>query len=375
MTRLRGIACAAALMLGCGPSINLADRPRFNNGSNHLTLAIYDAFTGAAIEGATVRMQVGPYLMEASSEGNLYNLSQIPQGTFPISIERADYLGFQGVADPTVLTSNAQLNGPSSMVFQTRSVLLYPERMVASDVTVRVFEKENGAAVASGTVIAQLVTAGTNFVAFTGGTQLSGSVTLRPSVMVGQIGAGGTAVLAKDQLILGAQYRIGTYGAVDAANRFLSPLTNITHTVSTDFPQINLFLGPPATTPVALSATNETGGEQPVLSVVFPYPIEVCSNAASHSWSTSSADTNLNGVRAKPASANPVTVGINSGTLTLTPEFGVGFDAFDPGDNLSITFSGIQVKVVGASGCTSLGSVKLRDSASNVSATYTHNIP
>lgn len=366
MKHLVGFVCAAALVVGCGPDIDLAERPLFSNGVNTLTFMVYDGFTGAGVENAQLSVLVGGYTIEARAEGNVYVASQLPQGTFPTFVDAPGYLSFVGSASPNgtgSLLPSANTAGPATQSYRLYQVVLYPESRVANDIVVKAFESDGGAAVASGQVVATLTSANA-FLGVTLDSLLAGTFTTRPTTLIASIGADGTAVLPKEKLVLGGSYSIDVFGATNAGGTYLTPAQNATIVAGQSFPQINLFMGPPAVTPVAITTNNEEPGIYQTWVVTFPYPVEVCNNPDVHAWTVASSqgDLNTNGIVASPAAENPVGVAINGGAVTFSPNFGTGNNAFDPGDGLlDVTFTNVGFRVVGGSTCTQINAIPLRD--------------
>ncbi len=369
MKNALSVASLATLLgaASCGPSINLEERPLFSNGSNTLTFLAFDAFTGAGIEDATLKITVGTYeLAVTKKSGNAYIVAQVPFGTHLATFEAPGYVGFLG--QPSADCSST-LTNPASQCFKTYQVALYPVKGVDSDVVVKTFEAESGAPVAGGTVVATL-TAASNLIGTGFSNPLSGSLTLRPTTIVANIGEGGTATLPKDRLVLGGTYSIDVFGAKTAANLYLTPTDNLSIVAGRSFPQLTVFMGPPSQAPVALSANNEKVVVIPNLVVKFPYPVEVCSEATAHGWSVNPGtglDGNADGVKATPATTSPVTVALtpDNGQITLTANFATtmsGASTFQTADGLmEANFFGVRVKVKGSSSCTSLGSIRIRD--------------
>ncbi len=355
----------SSLGTACGPDIELGDRPLFANGVNTVTYVSYDAITGAPIENATLKVDVGAHVLDAKTNGNSHVVGQLPYGTFPTAVSAPGYLSFAG---QTQTDCNGNLTSPTSQCFKTYQVALFPEGAVNEDVQVKVFDSTEGAPVTSGRVIATLTNApthvGTNF-----SNLLPGSFNTRPSTVVMSLGADGSAVLPKGSLVLGGTYSVDVFGGRNAKGAFLRPTENKMITVGVDLPQMVLFMGTPAVDPIALSANNEKPAVLDALVIKFPYPVEVCSDESSHGWYMVDyqGDLNGNGVMATPDASRPVTVTTTDGALTVRANFAIvaGVSTFQPTDGrLVVMFSGISVKVQGASNCVPLTSVGLRSSSS-----------
>jgi len=374
MSRLKLLALAAAFS-SCATEVDLGERPQFWNGTNTLTLFLYDGQTGAPIVDADVKIQVGAVTLSATRTDNTYLIAQIPFGTFPIFVKAPNYLDF--VASRS-FTSNAALNATQpSYNYVTNTALLYPVQAVYRDVTVRVFSGDDGAAVVSGKLVASIdVNAGLSTPIPNLSDQLTGSLGYLPRSVIVDV-VNGLATLPKDQLVFGATYRLNVHSAKNAAGEFLTPRLNaqaVTVQAGIGFPNVTIFLGPPAIAPVALSATNE--GDDPAaratIAITFPFPVELCSASSNHRWINRtndgpnvSNDTDDDGRITTPKEENAVTAVLSEGGTVLT--LGYAADTEDADDSLFIEFRGIQVQVTGASACTDLTSVRLRDSNSYVS--------
>ncbi len=362
------LACLSlSLVVGCGPAIQPSERPLFSNGSNTLTFLVYDAFTGAPVESATITLTAGTYELAVSKHtGNAYVVPQVPYGTHLATVEAAGYVGFLG--QPSGDCNNT-LGGPSSQCFKTYQVALYPQKGVESDVQVKAYEQENGAAVSAGTVVATLTSA-SNLIGTSFSNPLPGALTLRPSTIIASIAAGGVATLPKDKMVLGGTYSVDIFGAKSASNVYLTPSENQTFTAGKSYAQLTLFLGPPAQTPVALSSNNEKVSVQPNLTVSFPFPVEICSDPTTHTWTVwnGGADGNGDTIKATPATMNPVSAVVGEdGKLTVTANFATtpgGATTFQPADGLlEVRFNNLQLRVRGSSTCTNLTSIRIRDGA------------
>ncbi|MBK8482081.1 MAG: hypothetical protein IPL40_13090 [Proteobacteria bacterium] len=357
----------AVALVGCETDVDLGARPQFWNGSNNLTLLVFDGQTGAGVVDATVTLQVGPTVLTATRTDNVYVLPQIPQGTFPVFIQSPGYLPFvatQYFSGGSMLTSSTP-----SLSYQTFTAVLFPVRSVDHDITVRAYEGVDGDPVAAGQVVAQIdVNQAINAIVRPGTSPLPGALGFLPRTIVATI-ANGLAVLPKDQLVFGAVYDISVIAARNAAGEYLEPATIQDVRAGDDFPTAVIFMGPPAETPAALRASNEDGGTQQKLIVTFPYPVEVCSEPEGHAWRNVTpppVDTDNDGTSAAPHPQTPVTVALSESDTVLT----VGYEidpaapsADDPGDNLSVQFAGIEIRVVGASTCTGLGAIRIRGAA------------
>ncbi len=343
---------SAFVITSCGTDVELGERPQFRFGSNNLTLFVFDAQTGGVLDSATVTVQVAQETLTAEFTGNAYVVNGIPNGSFPVTIAANGFLpvtgvqAFNGGGDVT--------NVNTQPTFATFTVAMFPVLSVADDVVVKVYDGNTGTLIASGEVSAKLdLSATIGSLAGNGTSPFGGSVGFTPSTVRATI-TGGTATLPRAQLVYGATYDITVTSARNAQNQYLAPADVANFKAGTNFSQVVVFMGPPAVEPVALSVNNENGGTQSNLTVTFPYPVVLCSTAADWSW------TNTAGTAINPAPTNPVTATLGSGGTQLTLVYNI-----DGADNtaldLSVGFSGVDVRVAGGSTCESLDNVEIRD--------------
>lgn len=359
------IGCAVlalGLTASCVEGSEDPDRPLFPNGVNWLTLFLYDSSTGAGVNDAHVEVRIGRHVVEAVREENFYTLSQIPAGTFPVFIEAPGYLRFIG---NYTFSGTGQLSNPTQRTYSTAAALMFRTQTLVEDVEVTVFERENGNPIANGQVVATIdPAAGLVGIVNEVTPVLSGQLGLRPSTVVASVN-NGKAVLPKENLVFGATYRLDVFGAQNAEGSFLQPLEVTNFRAGRDFPRLVVFMGPPAVSPVAVWANNEVASTQlDNLVVRFPYPMLICSDAATHTWQNLSGDTNASGVSAQPDTV-PVTVALseNDSVLTLTHRVRAGTD--DSLDNLVVRFLNVGLRVQGSNEtCHSLHNIPLRSSGS-----------
>lgn len=358
---------AMAALLGCDTEVDLGARPQFWNGSNNLTLLVFDGQTGAGVADAKVTIQIGPTVLTATRTDNVYVIPQIPNGTFPVFIQSAGYL-------PYVATQNFSGNtniasATPTLSYFTYTAVLFPVRGVDRDITIRAFDGEKGEPVASAQVVAQIdVSRAIQSLVPPGSSPLPGALGYLPRMIVANM-TNGVAVFPKDQLVFGALYDISVIAARNSASEYLEAKVIQDLKAGDHFPTLVLFMGPPAQTPVALKTNNEDGGTQPNLVVTFPYAVEVCSDIDSHDWRNVTPlqiDTDDDRSFAAPDPQSPVTVTRSESDTVLTLSYKVDpapptLD--DPDDNLAVEFTGLKVRVVGGSTCTDLGSVKVRGDA------------
>jgi hypothetical protein len=292
----------------------------------------------------------------------------------------ADAEGFAPfIAKLTIDGQGSLLTG--DLDFRFFNVLMYPVGTVPGDLTVTVFSAD-GTPVDDATVVA---TQDQQPVFVPVDTPLFPGVGILPGSISKTTAGGGVATFPGAELVLGARYSIDVFGAIDANGVFLVPSQSESVTIGASVPQLAVFLNRPLLTPVAISANNEDGALHNNLVVRFPYGIELCAPLSPLSWTntTSSfappANTDADTVTAGPALTTPVTATLSDGGQTLTVEEFYGLDtaAFDPEDNLFVTFNNVRVKPVGSgdASCRVLNQVELRDTNTNVNPTIHVNDP
>jgi hypothetical protein len=367
MERMISLAVVAALgSAGCSTSIDRTNVPLYDNGVHVFEAQVVNALTAERIEDATISLLLGKYTLDAIFENGQHTIYNIPYGTFRIDATAQGYNHFQARKSFTAASPSASLSRGDSLVFYYNNLVMYPEGIVPQGVTVTVYDGSTGATISNATVVATLVGVGAA-VPITD--VLAPNVGLTPDTLVTTSGSNGEATFAPEDLVLGGTYAINVFGALDAQGVFLVPSSNLSVTVGQTFQQLPAFLSRPFQVPVALGANNEdfvNGGTNPNLVVTFPYAIELCSTPSSHTWFNSTpfpADTNGNGTVATPPATNQVTATLSNGEATLTLAYNLQAGTDDPGDNLYVTFSGVQVKPKGAAAtsCTSLSLVSLRN--------------
>lgn len=363
MTR---VLLAAALAVGCATEFDPSERPQYWNGSNTLTLFLFDGQSGAEVTDAEISLRIGANLLTATGEGNVFTFAQVPFGTYPLFIKSAGYLDF--VASLNFSNNNALNNATASRSFQTYTVSLFPVQSVETDITVRVHEGQGGAAVASGQLVAALDTnAGITTPANNLADSLNGSLGFLPRVITVPL-VDGVGTVSADQLVFGATYRLSVINVRDADGRYLEPTVR-TQTVKAGMgaQDVLLFAGPAAVTPVALSANNEKEVFLPKLVVNFPYPVELCSASADHRWFNETddgpnvdADSDDDGEITLPvAEGDSVRVTLSQGGTVVTLDYLA--EEEDKDDSLVVQFAGVRVRVAGSDACTDLFNVELRD--------------
>jgi hypothetical protein len=364
------LACIFLSTAACDESaIEPGTQPLFRDGVNSITVMVYDAMTGAGVQEATVFVRVGPYTLPGNDYENVYTVAGIPQGTFPVFIDAPGYLPFVGKW--TFQGTGTITNPNQARRYYTVTAIMFPLDSVEEDVELRVYEGETGDPVAGGRVIAAIDPT----------VVPQGIVTVTEDVLVGTLGlrpmsltvdlSDGRAVFPRDELVFGATYRIDVIGARNADGDYLQPIAMGGFRAGRDHPRLVMFMGPPAVTPVALSASSETTGTFSELIVRFPYPMEVCSDPRDHGWVNESGDTNFNGEWAQPDAEDPLTVALSEGdeVLALTPNIAAGTD--DDGDALTARITGVAVRVQGTRGsttqtCIPLGQVPIRNTGTLV---------
>lgn len=362
-----------AMLAACGTEYDPSERPLYWNGSNTLTVLLFNGQTGEAVTDAKLQVNIGSTVLAAERSENAYTVTQIPAGTFPIVVSAPGFLDFVATR---AFTNNSALNGANTAItYVTNTAVLFPVQSVDEDIEVKVFESGNGARVGSGEIVATIDTSiGVSAPVSSLAEQLQGSFGYLPRVVTATI-ADGIATLPKDQLVFGATYKLNIINARNADGRYLtSKLNQATFRAGLDFQTMVVFVGPPAVTPVALSANTEDDVLLSKLVVRFPYPVELCSKPTDHGWTNTTTggpndpvDTDDDGEVTAPANENPVGVAFSEGATVLTATYATRSN--DNGDSLSVEFSGIEVRVVGASSCSELSDVNLRDSNDRVSTT------
>ncbi|HSI05976.1 MAG TPA: hypothetical protein VLC93_15935, partial [Myxococcota bacterium] len=342
----------------CGTDVELGDRPQYRFGTNNLTLFVFDAQSGGVLDGVTVTVQVGENTLTGEFAGNAYIVTGIPNGSFPVTISAEGFLPVTGVQNfngGDDITS--EWTEPS---FQTFTVAMFPVLSVSDDVVVKVYDGNTGTLISSGEVSTKIdLTATIGSLAGAGTSPFSGTVGFTPSTINITI-TGGTATLPRAQLVYGATYDITVTSARNAQNQYLTPKVVDNFKAGTDFPQVVVFMGPPAIEPVALSANNENGGTQSNLTVTFPYPVVLCALASPMTWvNTVPAGT------IAPATVNPVTATLGSGGTQLTLVYNIQ-GADDTAQDLRVRFDNVGVRVSGGATCENLNAVSLRGTATNV---------
>ncbi len=363
LTLLAAPACEDALSETTG-------QPYFRNGVNSITVLVYDAMNGAGIVDADVTVQVGHYVLPAHEYGHVYTVSGIPPGTFPIYIEADGYLTFIG---NFTFTGSGDLTNPNqNRTYITRSAIMFPMETVETDIRIRAYDGETGEPVHGGRVVATIDPAVTPQGVITVTDEvLQGTLGLRPMTQTVDL-SDGRAVFSREDLVYGATYNMDVIGARNADDAWLQPTSLAGFRAGRDHPELVVFMGPPAVTPVALSANNEQDGTHTELVIRFPYPMEVCSDARNHTWVNESGDTNANGVAAEPDPNDPLTLTLSNGdeVLTLAPNIASG--TRDDGDRLRARIEGVGVRVTGTRGtnlqtCVPIEQIQLRNTGTNVS--------
>ncbi len=369
MKKLFALALAVSVV-GCGPQIELSERPRFVDGVNTITFMLYDALTGAEITdpAATVTITIGTYQLtstrpDPTSGQNVLIVPQVPPGTHRALITAAGYVSFLGRPTGNCNWNNG--NGPSGQCYQTYQVAMFPTASVQSPVTVRAFEETTGVALKSGTAVATLTSVDT-LIPVSGWTQLPGTFAERPNSLVVNL-TNGAAVFPAADLVMGGTYSVDIYNGVSATDQLLSPYENETFQAGSSYPELTLFMGPPSEYPVALSSSSENGvnhvGAASNFWVKFPYQVEVCSLSIDHSlgftWGYSDVDADGAFATALP---NPFTITPtleNGGTvLTLSPNWEVPPDTGD--GHLDVDFYGVRVRAKGSNSCWDLDDIEIR---------------
>jgi hypothetical protein len=358
----------AALLGACSTDTDLTNRPLFDNGVNVFEANVIDAITGATVEGATVSVRVGRHVLDVTPEeagsgsaSSFFTIYGIPYGDFRVSATAAGYSDFEALKSFTDSSQNDSLSDGDPFVYYFNNIVMYPEGTVPQGITVSVIDGNNGQPVAGATVVGALTGVGSPVPV---SNVLAPNVGLRPQTLTGETAADGKVDLKADDLVIGGNYQIDVFGALDAQGVYLVPSNNTAVTVGQDVQQVLVFLSRPSLTPVALKTNNEdAAGFDPNLQVTFPYAVEICSSASSHTWSNLSGNTNGLAPVATPATTNPVTAALSAGDTLLTLTYNVQSGTDDPADDLRVFFSGVAVKPKGSSAgsCTTLSSVRIRN--------------
>ncbi len=363
----RSLLLVSALVgSGCSTSIDLTDRPLFDNGVNVFEAQVFDGLTGARVEGATISVQIGRHVLDATDEEGegFFTVYGIPYGTFRVAARAPGYSDFQAMKAFTSSSQYDSLSDGDPLVYYFNNLVMYPEGTVPQGIAVSVYDGTDGDPVPDATVVATLESVGAPVPI---ASILAPNVGLLPITLGATTGSDGKVTLQADSLVMGGTYEIDVYGALDQDGVYLVPDYDSSVTVGEDVREVVVFLSRPYLYPVALWANNEDGGLYSSLEVKFPYAVDVCSAPGSHYWynSTSPMDSNGNGIYASPAATDPVTVTLGENDSLLTLEFVQDPVSVDPADDLDVTFGGVTVRPTGASStsCTALGSVRLRSTS------------
>lgn len=365
----------AALLGACSTDTDLTNRPLFDNGVNVFEANVIDAITGATVEMATVRVQVGRHVLDVTpseagsgAASSYFTIYGIPYGDFRVSASAMGYSDFEALKGFTDGSPNDSLSDGDPFIYYFNNIVMYPEGTVPQGITVSVIDGNNGQPVAGATVVAALSSVGSPIPV---SNVLAPNVGLRPQTLTGETAADGKVDLMAGDLVIGGNYQIDVFGALDAQGVYLVPSNNTSITVGQDVQEVLVFLSRPSLIPVALKTNNEdVGGFDTNLQVTFPYAVEICSSTSSHYWSNQSGNTNGISPVATPATTNPVTATLSDGDTLLTLVYNVLSGSDDPGDDLRVFFGGVAVKPKGSSAgsCTPLSSVDIRNGA-NVNTT------
>jgi len=363
------VICALA---ACSTDTDISDRPLFPDGFIVFQAVVLDGLTGDAVDPVDLRVQIGHHVLPSELDNGIHVVYGLPDNTGVFVLADADgYAPF--VAKVTIDGTGNLATG--DLDYRFFNVLMYPVGTSPSDVTVSVFTAD-GTPVDGATVVATL---DQQPVFVPVDTPLFPGVGILPGSVVAQTANGGKATFAGADLVLGAEYSIDVFGALDANGVFLVPSQNNTIRIGSQVPEIVVFLDRPQLAPVAISANNEDGAIHGNLTVRFPYAVDVCSLNTEHTWFASGGDTDFDGNVAAPVAINPVTLTKSTGdtTLALEENYGTGLQAFDPNDNLFVTFNGVRLKPRGAgdASCRALSSVELRDTNRFVSTQIHVNQP
>jgi len=338
-----------ALLGACSTDTDLTNRPLFDNGVNVFEANVLDGLTGATVEKATVSVQVGRHTLESSPEAEgsgsgsgaaFFSVYGIPYGEFRVTASAMGYNDFVALKDFDDSNPSDSLANGDPYVYYFNNILMYPSGSVPMPVSISVFDGNTGAPVANATVVAALDDT-SSLIAISN--PLYPDVGLKPTTFAKTTGADGKVELDSANLIMGGEYAISVYGALDAQGVYLVPASTSYVTVGQSLQQVVVFLNRPFATAVAIKANNEDTMVHPNLQITFPYPIEVCANPAMHFWQ------NYSGTTPQPATTNPVGVALSAGdtVITLTPNVQSGTD--DPAVDLTARFYNIEIKPKGAS--------------------------
>jgi hypothetical protein len=370
--KFAGMAALSLMVCACGTDVDLSKRPLFVNGVNTLTVYAYDGLTGSPLDATVLKVQVGPHTLAAdtlkdAASANVYTVSQIPTGTFPVIATREGYLDFIGTV--TFNGSGNLTNPGTNITYLAKYLVMYPKQAVDQDVTVKVYDGNDGAPVQGGMLVASITQMNSTPMAniLTDTNVLDGSFAMRPmSIKVDLVN--GAAVLPRADLVLGATYNLDVIAARNA-NGYLQPKEVTNFTVGTSLPLVTIFTGLPAGTPVALSATNENDKAGTTYSVTFPYPVEICTTSNASMSITTTPGT----PPAIPVASSPSASAVMSGdglVLTLSPLY-----TADPLTGAFVVeFAGVMVRVKGAKDCVNLDTVQLRSSSPAKYVDYTLHI-
>jgi len=370
--RLSVASLVVCTLFACSTDTDISDRPLFPDGFIVFQAVVLDGLTGDAVDPVDLRVQIGHHLLPAEFANGIYDVYGIPDNTGVFVL--ADSPSYAPFVAKVTIDGNGNL-ATGDLDYRFFNVLMYPVGTSPSDVTISVFTAD-GQPVDGATVVATL-SQQPIFVPVD--TPLFPGVGILPGSLVAQTAGGGKATFAGADLVLGAEYSIDVFGALDANGVFLVPSQNNTIRIGAQVPEIVVFLDRPVLAPVAISANNEDGAIHGNLVVRFPYAVDVCSQTIEHTWSGSGGDTDFDGNIAGPASITPVTLTKSAAdtTITLEESYGAGLQAFDPNDNLFVTFNGVRLKPRGAgdTSCRTLNSVELRDTNRFVSTQIHVNQP
>ncbi|MEZ4270538.1 MAG: hypothetical protein R3C68_03605 [Myxococcota bacterium] len=353
---LFGLAC-----ISCGSGLDLNSRPFFDNGVNVIQINLIDGLTGEAITAeASVTVQVGQHSLAASRDsvdGSRYTVLGIPRGTFPIVITVPNYLSFERLH---TFNGTGSLAGGTPRTYVFGNVVMFPMGAVNNDIFVRVFDIDDGAPIVGAQVNATIDFGSTidDIVGDEVSDVLAPTSGLRPSTITVSTDSSGNATLPAASLIFGATYDINVYNARNAAGAYLVKQENMTVEVGQDLNEVVFFMGLPSGTAEAVSANNENDEVVANLQVTFPYPVAVCSDPASHSWTNFAGDTDADTVLTTPHPDTPVVTSTTNGGRTLVIDYAT--DVNDPDDELEVRFNNIRVKIINSSTCTRLEDIEIR---------------
>lgn len=348
----------SVLANACGTDVDATDRSQFTTGNVQYTVYVYDAITGASLDGATVTVQISGDTLTSTKVGDAYLVEDVPGSTFPVTISADGYLPLTGL----VTFSGASLTSFASPVFQTQYAQMYPTQSVAADQTIRVAEATDGTYITSGQVLAVLST-----ITSTAGSPLGGSATLFtgsygffPQVISVNI-SGGTATIPRDQLVYGGTYNLSIIGVQNSEGAYLTATSSFK--AGTTPSPVVMFASQTGIVPQALTASNENGHVTAAgtLTLTFPYAVETC-NTTSADWTyTSTASPDYG----PPASDIAVKItASNANTQIVIAPITTGTDDSTTYPSLSFTYSQIYFRVQGNPTCTVLNGISLRGSGS-----------